>query len=96
VQYRIPRALRPKLRGKRVAVVNDVINAGSAVRATVSDLSNCEARPVAIGALLVLGSWAFEYAGSEDLKLETLAALPNTVWTPAECPLCKSNVPLTG
>jgi orotate phosphoribosyltransferase len=94
VQYQIPRALRPKVRGKRVAIVNDVINAGSAVRATVSDLIDCEARPVAIGALLVLGSWAFEFAGTESLKLETLAALPNTVWTPADCPLCGSNVAL--
>jgi orotate phosphoribosyltransferase len=31
VDYRIPRAQRPLLAGKRVAIANDVINAGSAV-----------------------------------------------------------------
>ena len=34
VEYRIPAALRDSIRGKRVAIVNDVINAGSAVRGT--------------------------------------------------------------
>jgi orotate phosphoribosyltransferase len=95
VAYRIPHALLSKLRGKRVAVVNDVINAGSAVRGTVADLAACGAQPVAIAALLVLGSWAFDYTKVENLPLETLASLPNTIWTPPECPLCKENVPFT-
>jgi len=34
--YRIPEALRESVRGKRVAIVNDVINAGSAVRGTAA------------------------------------------------------------
>ena len=49
VRYRIPDGLRPLVRGKRVAVVDDVVNAGSAVRATVADLRACGARPVAVG-----------------------------------------------
>jgi orotate phosphoribosyltransferase len=36
VDYRIPGALRDVVRGRRVAIVNDVINAGSSVRATLS------------------------------------------------------------
>jgi len=32
--YRLPTALRERISGKRVAIVNDVINAGSAVRGT--------------------------------------------------------------
>jgi hypothetical protein len=40
VKYRIPPALRSQVRGKRVAIVNDVINAGSAVRGTFLDLRN--------------------------------------------------------
>ncbi len=94
VPYRIPRPLRPRVRGKRVAVVNDVINAGSAVRGTITDLDACEAEIVVVAALLVLGSWAHDYTQSKAVPLETLAALPNTVWAPAECPLCSSGVPL--
>src|SRR5215475_3184469 len=56
VDYRLPRALRARVRDKRVAIVNDVINAGSAVRGALTDLQVCAAHPVAIGALLVLGS----------------------------------------
>jgi orotate phosphoribosyltransferase len=92
VEYKIPRAQRPKLRGKRVAVVNDVINAGSAVRATLADLQDCEAQPIVIATLLVLGSWAADYAAAHNLALETLASHPNTIWTPADCPLCRDNI----
>jgi orotate phosphoribosyltransferase len=94
VEYRIPRALRARVRDKRVAIVNDVINAGSAVRGTLADLGACAARPVAIGAVLVLGSAAARLAAERGVALETLASLPNNLWTPAECPLCVRGIPL--
>ena len=43
VEYVVPQVVRPKLRGKRVAIVNDVISAGSAVRGTLADLTACDA-----------------------------------------------------
>jgi len=94
VDYRVPRTLRAEVRGKRVAIVNDVINAGSAVRGTLADLEACAARPVAIGTLLVLGSSAARIAADRGVALETLASLPNNIWPPAECPLCVRGVPL--
>lgn len=94
VDYRVPRALRAEVRDKRVAVVNDVINAGSAVRGTLADLEACAARPVAIAALLVLGSSASRLAADRAVALETLASLPNNIWTPAECPLCTRGMAL--
>lgn len=95
VQYRLPRALRPQIRGKRVAIVNDVINAGSAIRGTFADLKTCGAEPVAIGALAVLGNSAAKFAADQRLVLEAIASLPNQVWTSSECPLCAHGVPLT-
>jgi orotate phosphoribosyltransferase len=94
VDYRIPLALREEVRGKRVAIINDVINAGSAVRGTFADLKACGARPVAIGALLVLGSPASDFAASNNVALVNLASLVNKVWTPTECPLCAARLPL--
>ena len=94
IDYRVPRALRARVRDKRVAIVNDVINAGSAVRGTLADLETCAAQTVAIGTLLVLGSSASQIAADRGVALETLASLPNTLWTPAECPLCVRGVPL--
>ena len=58
VDYRLPPVLRARLRGKRVAIVNDVISAGSAVRGTFEDLQSCGANTVAVASLAVLGSSA--------------------------------------
>ena len=94
VQYRLPRALRDVVRGKRVAIVNDVINAGSAIRGTFADLQACGAQPVAIAALAVLGQSAAKFAIDHELALETISSLPNEIWAPAECPLCARGIPL--
>lgn len=92
--YRIPKTLRKLLRQKRVGLVNDVINAGSAVRGTFDDLLDCDANIVAIGALLALGTSASAYASSKNVPLECLATLPNNLWTQSECPLCAAGIPL--
>jgi orotate phosphoribosyltransferase len=92
--YRVPAALRGGLRGKRVAIVNDVINAGSAVKGTFSDLTDCGATVAAIGALLVLGTAASEFASAKSVPLKSLAAMPNALWTADKCPLCAAGAPL--
>jgi orotate phosphoribosyltransferase len=94
VDYRIPNALRDSVRAKPIAIVNDVTNAGSAVRGTCADLRSCGAQPIVLGSLVVLGSAAARYASDQGMALETLAALPNTLWTPEACPLCASGIPL--
>jgi orotate phosphoribosyltransferase len=95
IDYRIPAPLREGVRGRRVAIVNDVINAGSAVRGTFSDLKAAGAEPVVIGTLLTLGSPASEYAAESCVALESLTSLPNNLWVPGECPLCAAGVALT-
>jgi orotate phosphoribosyltransferase len=71
-----------------------VINAASATRATFADLQACGGRTVSIGALLTLGTAAADFADRENLALERLAALPNTLWAPSECPMCAAGTPL--
>jgi orotate phosphoribosyltransferase len=92
--YRVPASLREGLRGKRVAIVDDVINAGSAIRGTFADLEECGANVVAISSLLVLGSAAARFAASKNVPLHSVATLPNNLWTASECPLCESGLPL--
>jgi orotate phosphoribosyltransferase len=92
--YRVPDSLRAGLRGKRVAIVNDVINAGSAIRGTFADLEECGANVVAISTLLTLGSAAAQFAASKKVPLLTVATLPNNLWTASGCPLCASGIPL--
>src|SRR5437879_5381617 len=94
VRYRIPDALRDGLRGATVAIVNDVTNAGSAVRGTYADLVSCGARPVALGTLIALGDWSANFAAEHDLAPDALARLGHNLWTPEQCPLCIAAEPL--
>jgi orotate phosphoribosyltransferase len=94
VEYRVPPALRAALRGKRVAIVDDAISMGSAVRATVADLEVCGANPAVVGALLVLGPGAAKFASDRELPVERLADLPLRTWLPSECRLCASGSPV--
>ena len=95
--YRIPSALRSLIRGKRVAVIDDVINAGSAVSGACEDVIACGASLVAIGALMVLGEPASSLAKKYEVPLEALSRLvQNSLWAPASCPLCLAGVQLEG
>lgn len=93
--YRVPDALRAEIHGRRVAIVNDVINAGSAVRGTFIDLKSGGADVVALGALAALGDWAERFAAGERLHLAVLETFANAVWEPDDCPLCASGEPLS-
>ncbi len=92
--YRVPASLRDHLRGKRTAIVDDVMNAGSAVRGTLEDLKLCGAEVVAIGALLVLGTAASQFAAEEKIPLKALGHATNDIWIPSDCPLCAAGLPL--
>ncbi len=94
VQYRIPLALRASIRGKAVAIVDDVISAGSAVRGTLTDLQACGAQPVALGALLVMTGAAATFAAAQAIPLINLARIDPGIWLPASCPLCAAGVPI--
>ena len=94
VTYVIPDAFHDPLRGRTVAIVDDAINAGSATRATFAALTALGARPVAVGALLILGETALPFFAANNLAVESVARRANELWAPAACPLCASGVPL--
>jgi orotate phosphoribosyltransferase len=94
VEYRIPEALRSAIQSKRVAIVNDVISAGSAVRGAFSDLQSIGARVVAVGALLALGNSISQFATEHRVALELLEQMPHNLWIPSQCPLCAAGKPL--
>ncbi len=94
VEYRLPKALHSAVKGKRVAIVNDVISAGSAVRGAFSNLQSVGADVVAIGALLGLGDSIAKFAAEQQVDLELLHQMPHSLWTSAQCPLCAAGQPL--
>jgi orotate phosphoribosyltransferase len=93
-EYRLPRGLRGQVRGKRLAIVDDVISAGSAVRGTYKELREHGAQPAVAGALLLLGPTALSFFEQEGLPVEAATRLPYEIWIPSECPLCTSGIPL--
>jgi orotate phosphoribosyltransferase len=92
VQYLVPAAQRDRLHGRSVAIVDDAISAGSAVKGTYADLLACGANPVACGALLIFGDAADKFAIEKNLRLESVARMSFGIWKPDECPLCRAGV----
>ena len=93
-KYRLPAELIRRVGGARVAVVDDVISAGSSVRATTDALSAAGASVVAVGALLVLGDAADKHFAERGVPVEAVGRADFSLWKPDECPLCRDGVPL--
>jgi orotate phosphoribosyltransferase len=93
VQYALPKALRPLVAHRRVAIVNDVVSAGSAVRGAFADLNAHGAQVVAIGCLMVLGDAIDSFAANQRVAVESLERSAFHIWSPADCPLCRSSHP---
>jgi orotate phosphoribosyltransferase len=94
VEYHLPKGLRKLAAGKEFAIVDDIINAGSAARGTLTDLQQNGAKPVVVAALLMLGSAGPTFFNSLNMPMESVAQLPSGMWEPAACPLCASQIPL--
>jgi orotate phosphoribosyltransferase len=92
--YRVPPGVRGRIRGWRVAIVDDAINAGTAVRATHRDLRDAGAVPVAVAALLALGPAEAFVTGTLGLPFHAAATLSSRTWPAADCPLCENGTPL--
>jgi len=93
-EYRLPPEIGRAVRGLRVAVVDDVISAGSSVRATVAALRDAGASIAVVGSLLTLGDVAVTHFAACGVPLESLARQDFTMWKSSDCPLCRDGVPL--
>ena len=77
-----------------MALVDDVVNAGSAVRATSAALSAAGADVAVAAALMVLGDVGEHHLQAARIPLETLDHRASQIWTPQACPLCAAGEPL--
>jgi orotate phosphoribosyltransferase len=93
-EYRLPPDLGRAVRGLSVAVVDDVISAGSSVRATVAALSEAGASIAVVGSLLTLGDVGETHFAACGVPLESLARRNFVLWKPEDCPLCQAGLPL--
>jgi orotate phosphoribosyltransferase len=93
-RYLLPSAFAPRVRDKRVAMVDDVMSAGSALRGTFAELRAHGAKPEVAGALLVLGSTGADFFAEHDVAVEAVGHDDYDLWLPAACPLCAELIPL--
>jgi orotate phosphoribosyltransferase len=92
--YRLPVTFTTRVAGKPVAIIDDVMSAGSALRGTYAELRLHGAVPLVAGALLVLGSTGAQFFAQQGVAVEAVIREPYTMWLPADCPLCAEGQPL--
>ncbi len=93
-KYLLPADLRRRISKERVAIVDDVISAGSSVRATALELTDAGATIVVVGTIMLLGNEASRYFEERDVPLVSITQQEFNLWPPHECPLCGGESPL--
>ena len=93
-RYRLPPALARTAGAERFAVVDDVISAGSSVRATVAAIEAAGGSTVVVGALMVLGAAGRDHFAQAQLPVRALGERDFNLWNPLDCPLCQAGVVL--
>ncbi len=93
-RYRLPPALATRVRGRRLAIVDDAMSAGSALRGTFAEIEVHGGSVAAAGALLVLGKTGEAFFAEKGIPVEAFARDDYPLWLPDDCPLCAAGVPL--
>ena len=93
-RYRLP-AVRGGIGGWRVGVVDDAVNAGTAVAACLEELRGQGAVPVAVAALITLGEASTMVPARLGVPFYAAGTMPSRAWPAQECPLCADGVPVT-
>ncbi|MEO7966660.1 MAG: hypothetical protein ABIT38_22405 [Gemmatimonadaceae bacterium] len=92
-RYRLPQAFDRRLSHPRVVLVDDVMSAGSSLRATNEEL-RLHSEVVAVGAILRLANVGADYFALQGVPVTAVVQQAFEIWTPEECPLCRAGTPL--
>jgi orotate phosphoribosyltransferase len=95
VSYKLPQALRSAVADRKVGIIDDVINAGSAVTKTYEELKGFGANTVVLASLLTVGGKSPKRLSRKYPPIVALEHLESNLWKPSDCPLCKSGKPLS-
>jgi orotate phosphoribosyltransferase len=93
-RYVLPPQFAQGLRDKRVALVDDVMSAGSSLRATLAEVEAGGARTVVIGALHVLGGAGLDFFLQRGVAVESIGRGDYEMWRADRCPLCAAGAPI--
>jgi orotate phosphoribosyltransferase len=92
-RYCLPAAFTNRLSRPRLALVDDVMSAGSSLRATYAAL-HPHTDVVVVGSLLQLGGVGASYFTEQRIPVKAVIQQAFEVWPPAECPHCAAGAPL--
>jgi orotate phosphoribosyltransferase len=92
--YRLPR-VPGGISGWRVAVVDDAVNAGTAVAACLEQARRRGAAPVAVAAVLALGQASAIIPASTRVPFYAAGTIPSQAWPAGQCPWCAEGIPLS-
>jgi orotate phosphoribosyltransferase len=81
--------------GWRVGIVDDAVNAGTAVAACAAAVRAQDAVPVAVTSLLALGNASEAIQEQLGVPFYPAATLPSRTWPAARCELCVKAIPLS-
>jgi orotate phosphoribosyltransferase len=81
--------------GWRVGIVDDAVNAGTAVAACAAAARTQGAVPVAVASLLALGDASEAIPARLGVPFYPAATLPSRTWPAARCELCAKAIPLS-
>ena len=86
------RTLTGDVTDRRVAIVDDAINAGSAVSAAAEAIAAAGGQVVAVTALLTLGAAPTTVAA---VPVQSLVTVASHLWPADTCPRCAAGAPLS-
>lgn len=78
--------------GRRVLVVDDVVNTGESIREAAETVRGAGGEVVGVAALCTRGNASPEDVGSDDFVYLTEIQIPS--WPAADCRLCREGVPV--
>jgi len=90
--FGLHRGFNRQVAGRRVLVVDDIVNTGQSVRQTVSAVRAAGGSVLAAAALVDRGNVDAAGLGVPEYVYLLEYSIPN--WPAAECPLCKAQVPV--
>lgn len=89
-KYRLPTEFHAVVAGRRILLVDDAINAGSAIRATLSAVMAAGGIPIGMACLLALNDQAQRTAKAQRMPLRCLLQVDFPLWDAASCPTCQN------
>jgi orotate phosphoribosyltransferase len=94
-EYVIPPAARATLAGKRVVIVDDVINVGSATVACAREVRAAAGELIGAASLILRSGADGPISELLGVPIECLHSVRWNIWPAPACPLCHAGEPLT-